>query len=501
MSVEREIKLMAPDGFTLPDMDDVAGLRAAAPVSLDLNAAYYDTSDLALARVGATVRHRTGEDGAPWTVKLPGAAVGGLLARRELSFEGTAGAVPAQARDLVRGYVQSRRLRKVVRLHTQRTLIRLSDEDGTHRADLVDDVVSAYDGRRQVASFHEVEVEFADGAGTRKQQRAALKALTAAGCRAEPPMPKLVRAIGERASAAPDVVVEQLGAKPTIEDLIRHALAVSVDRLQRHDAGVRLGQDPEDLHQFRVAARTLRSDLQTFGAVLDAEWARALRGELGWLVGEVGTVRDLDVLGERLRSLAEDLPSEDDTGCAALFAHLQEQTQTAREAALAALRSHRYDSLLEALIEATKTPAFAGDNDEQAARPARRIVHAAVRRQYRRLERAVAACSEDPTDADLHRIRIAAKRSRYAMEAARPEFGRPATAHAAALARLQDVLGDWHDATVAQQWLREAAQARPTCAVVAGQFIATERQQATRLRRAWRPVWKAADAKEHRAWL
>jgi CHAD domain-containing protein len=501
MSVEREIKLMAPEGFTLPDMDDVAGLRGAAPVSLELNAVYYDTSDLALARVGATVRYRTGEDAAPWTVKLPGAAVGELPARRELGFEGTARAVPALVRDLVRGYVQSRRLRKVIRMHTQRTLIRLRDQGGTHRADLVDDVVSAYDGRRQVASFHEVEVEFADGAGTRKQQRAVRKALTAAGCQAEPPMPKVVRAIGERARAAPDVVVEHLGGKPTIEDLIRHALAVSVDRLQRHDAGVRLGEDPEDLHQFRVAARTLRSDLQTFGAVLDAEWARALRGELGWLVGEVGNVRDLDVLGERLRMHAEGLPSEDDTGRDALFDHLREQTRTAREAALTALRSHRYDSLLEALIEATKTPAFAGDNDAQAALPARRIVHAAVRRQYRRLERAVAACSEDPTDADLHRIRIAAKRGRYAMEAARPEFGRPATAHAAALAQLQDVLGDWHDATVAQQWLREAAQARPTCAVVAGQLIATQRQQATRLRREWRPIWKAADAKEHRAWL
>ena len=128
-------------------------------------------------------------------------------------------------------------------------------------------------------------------------------------------------------------------------------------------------------------------------------------------------------------------------------------------------------------------------------------MHAAVRRQYRRLERAVAACSEDPTDADLHRIRIAAKRSRYAIKAVRPEFGRPATAHAEALAQLQDVLGDWHDATVAQQWLRGAAQARPACGLVAGQFIATERQQATRLRRAWRPVCRAANAKQHCAWL
>ena len=45
--------------------------------------------------------------------------------------------------------------------------------------------------------------------------------------------------------------------------VIRNALAGSVARLIAHDPGVRLGDDPEDVHQARVAMRRLRSDLRT----------------------------------------------------------------------------------------------------------------------------------------------------------------------------------------------------------------------------------------------
>jgi CHAD domain-containing protein len=107
-----------------------------------------------------------------------------------------------------------------------------------------------------------------------------------------------------------------------------------------------------------------------------------------------------------------------------------------------------------------------------------------VRRQCKRLQRGVRALSDPPSDAKLHRIRIPAKRCRYAAEMTIPVIGRRAGRFAVAIADLQTVLGDHHDAAVAQQWLRAAAVAVPASAVAAGELIALQRAESARLRRA-----------------
>ena len=50
------------------------------------------------------------------------------------------------------------------------------------------------------------------------------------------------------------------------------------------------GDDPESVHQARVATRRLRSDLRTFEPFLDERFAAELRGELRWLGAELGAV-------------------------------------------------------------------------------------------------------------------------------------------------------------------------------------------------------------------
>ena len=74
-----------------------------------------------------------------------------------------------------------------------------------------------------------------------------------------------------------------------------------------HDPGTRLGTDPEELHQFRVATRRLRAFLRAGRELLDPAWAEPLREELRWLGGALGPVRDLDVLIERLAVEVETL--------------------------------------------------------------------------------------------------------------------------------------------------------------------------------------------------
>ncbi len=255
------------------------------------------------------------------------------------------------------------------------------------------------------------------------------------------------------------------------------------------------------MHQFRVATRRLRSDLQTFSVVLDPDWVGSLRAELRWLGGVVGAVRDGDVLTERLRTQSGTLPAADAEGARLLLDHLAAQRMQARATMLTALRSTRYDGLLIALVDAARAPVFAA-GEEPAEEPGP-LVARVVHRQWRRLRRAVKALPEPPSDAELHRVRILAKRCRYAAEAAIPAVGKPAVRFAAAVADVQGVLGDHHDATVAEEWLRAAAGevADPAAALTAGQLIALQRADNVRLREAWPQAWRAASAKKLRRWL
>ncbi len=501
--LEREAKLSAPEGFELPDLDGVLETVVAEPAHPHrLDAVYYDTPDLALARSGLTLRHRTGESGPRWTLKLPAGRSSGALARRELGFQGRAGTVPAAVRDLVRAYLMGRPLKAVARLRTDRTTVALRDGSGV-LAEVVDDVVSVERAGEPSSTFHEVEVELTapDAPVADDLLQSTVDRLVAAGCRLTEPTPKLVQALGSAATAPPDVVLPELDSSPTVGQLVRHALASSVARLVRHDPGVRLGEDPEDVHQFRVATRRLRSDLQTFSVVLDADRVRSLRAELRWLGGEVGAVRDGDVLTERLRAQSRGLPPTDAEAVRRLLDRLAAQHEGARAEMLGALRSTRYDRLLVALTEAARAPLFVAGADPEA--PAGPLVAEVVHRQWRRLRRTVDALPEPPSDAELHRVRILAKRCRYAAEAAVPAVGKPAARFAAAIAEVQGVLGDHHDATVAEEWLRAAASeiTDPAAVLAAGQLIALQRADNLRLRAAWPACWRAASAKKLRSWL
>ncbi|MGH9284374.1 MAG: CYTH domain-containing protein, partial [Acidimicrobiales bacterium] len=106
-AIEREVKLGAWPGFQVPDLGGLGDGLVPVPLGRrTLTATYYDTADLRLARWGASLRHRTGDEPA-WTVKLPRHSDGPALVRREVGFEGPAGVVPAGAAALVLAFARS----------------------------------------------------------------------------------------------------------------------------------------------------------------------------------------------------------------------------------------------------------------------------------------------------------------------------------------------------------------------------------------------------------
>ena len=502
MTVEREAKLVAPADLELPDLSGlVAGAITVSMPVRQLDAVYYDTADLRLARSGVTLRYRSGEQGTPWTVKLPQPRRGAALTRTEIGFDGPQEVIPEAAVDLLSAISRGRHLGPVCRLSTTRHPVQIFDSNGLLVAEVVDDTVSASSGRRRLREFREVEIEvYPNAPDNNRLLRKAIRRLTAAGCEALSPTPKLIRALGARAERPADVTTGALSAQVAIGELVEHAIARSVAQIIRHDPGVRLDDDPEDVHQLRVGARRLRSDLRTFIPLLDRHRVAKIRGDMEWLGKLAGFVRDADVLAIRLRQAVTFLPEQDRPAGESLLARLDGQRSAAREALLAAMRSRRYLRALDDLVDLAASPPFVADttlSDQSPTRVAARL----VRRPCKALALAVHALGDDPADTALHRVRILAKHCRYAAEAVTP-LARPRFApFAAAMADVQNLLGDYHDTVVAEAWLREAAKATPAVGVAAGELISLERLHRAELRNQWTELWGGAASRQVRRWL
>jgi CHAD domain-containing protein len=493
---EREAKLAAPPGFEVPELGGPEdGFQAEPLPDRRLRTTYYDTADLRLARWGASLRYRPGEG---WTVKLPEGENGVLLVRAEHVFPGDGRRPPAEALALVRPFVRTSQLSPAVRMRTLRHPVELREPAGSRLAELVDDEVQVLDGGRVVSRFRELEVEL-DAAADADLLDEVLDRLLQAGAKAAEPTPKYLRALAGRDRAlGPEVVPPEVDADASVETLLRHDLATGTLRLFRHEAGVRTGEDPEAVHQARVATRRIRSTLRTFSELLDEEWTDRLRGDLKWLADLLGQVRDTDVLLERFSEHLAALPAGDAKVGPRLLAKLVEQRDQARRRLLGAMAQEKYAKLLDDLVAAAAAPALLPGAD----RPAAEVMPPLVAKPWKKLRKAVRTAGDDPDDGQLHQIRIRAKRARYAAEAVEPVIGKPAEDYADAVADLQGVLGDHQDAVVGEAWLREAAaSARRDVALVAGLLIAAERASAADTRERWPSVWKAANRKRLRAWL
>ena len=489
-SPEREVKLAASPAFRMPSLDELGDDILTLPRDPErLQTVYFDTEDFRLARWGISLRHREGQG---WTTKLPPEDGGDLLIRAEFTFPGDeAMSPPDEALELIRAYVRTATLRPVVRLRTIRRMIRLLDLNDLHVGDVVDDEVSVLSGRRIAARFRELEVEITDDTPEGLLEEV-LGRLRAAGAGAPDPTPKYVRAVGPLATEPPEVVVGRLPAGARVSDALGRALSVSVVHLMRHDVVIRLDADPEGVHQARVATRRLRSDLRTFRAVLRPDRAEPLREELRWLGRVLGEARDADVLSERVQGRAEMIPATEAPGVAHVLEALAQRRKEAHAVVIEALRSERYATLLDRLVEAAHHPMVLPEADVSVIGIVPDLLHG----PWGHLCKAVRGVGKRPSDGELHTIRIRAKRVRYTADALVPLMGKSARRFADAAAELQTILGEHNDAVVAESWLRAWAVGHRSgdAGFAAGMLAGIERAAALEARDRWRRAWKTMTA-------
>jgi CHAD domain-containing protein len=503
-SIERELKIDADPDLQLPDLTHLAD-RVVRRQPERLVAAYFDTPDHRLWEQGITLRHRAGDEPhLTWTMKLdaPDGRSAVTLDRVELSWPGERESMPEEVVLLLRGIVRRAPLGQVVEVDTTRSPVAFYDREGSLCGELDDDLVVVHGGPRDGLRFRQIEFEV--GPGDRRTTARIVRRLRRCGGKVNNEA-KLARALGLRPAGS---AARALGPGARLADVVSVTIAHAVDTLLEHDQRFRrLPSDPsiEDVHQARVAVRRLRSDLKTLATVLDPLWLRHLRSELRWLGEVLGHVRDVDVLFDHF---SRHLPKAaiEVEGSQELLAALAEQRRSGIVALEAALDSDRYLNLLDRLYAARRSPPFLGAPGNRTApggarRRASRGLPPLVRRQWRTLDKLVCRAGNDPSDGDLHQIRIAAKQLRYASEAAAPVMGKAARRMARSAKSLQEILGDQHDAVVADAWLAEqAARCSPAGAFTAGRWSSRQDAPQHQAGHAWRPVWHRLNDDCRTAW-
>lgn len=421
---------------------------------VQVRAVYHDTDDLRLIRWGVLLRRRAGGSDEGWHLTLPvdGAPAGTVDEMRLPLDAGEPGQVPPTMADVVTALARRNPLVPVATLHTQRATLLLHDADDVPVAELVDDVVSIMDGDVVAGRFRELAVR---SLGADADALDPVIDLLMAHGAIPGTTSKAVSALGPAAKGAPDVVeAESVSPDDHAGDAVHAHLLTHVRRFLLQDTRVRRDL-PDSVHQMRVAARRLRSGLRVFSPLVDPDWSRHLRDELGWAASELGLSRDSEVLLARLDAHADELGEQD---AARIHSHVDPLMQTKVEAgraeALEAMRSERHLALLDALVDAAANPQLT----EAATAPARDALPPLFDKSWRKLAREVKALTLDGPADEWHETRITAKRARYAAEALVPVFGAPAKGLATSLSNVTEQLGEHQDAFIAQETCRELAE-------------------------------------------
>jgi CHAD domain-containing protein len=490
-SVERELKLGVPSGFSLARLPHQVRNYVASPARfMRLHTVYYDSTDFRLMRWGCSLRYRRGEG---WTLKIPvmDTSSSGALSRTEHVFPGDLDRVPREALDLATAFLRGAPVNRVAELRTLRVK-RDFRCDGTDVAEVVEDDVRVVDGTEVAQRFAQVEIELSKDASPDALDAIA-SVLRDEGAGKPDPVPKNARAL--ESDGKPEIEVPTLAPHATIGDVVRAALRALVIQFVHCDPLLRTSNDIEAVHKARVAIRKLRSHLQTFSPVLDEAWALDLRERLRFLQDAFAPVRDTDVFHHHMQTLSERLPRADIERANEVVAALEAQVKEEHDHLRERLHERQYVELLDQLVEAVREPHFAHDPDDDATHCMPEI----MQRVFKKARKAVRKAGAQPSDRALHRIRIKSKHVRYAAEAFANVAGDDAAAYASRAQCLQDILGEQHDGVVALQRLR-AFDGSPEARFAAGELAMMAVDAGARECTRWPKAWKAIAKKQNWFW-
>lgn len=237
---------------------------------------------------------------------------------------------------------------------------------------------------------------------------------------------------------------------------IRLVLGTRLEEMCELRASALEWSDMEGVHDMRVASRRLRSALRDFAPLLRRRRLARVRNELKKIADALGAVRDEDVAIMALENLAADAPAEIAVNIMLLADERRGERETARarlreaitEEALAGLQEEFTGALDDALR--SKRGGRKSAKDRKAARSVsfREAGRDIALSRFEELQNLSESLYRPFAPAPLHRMRIAAKRLRYALELFAPCWEAASSSLAEEVAEMQTSLGELHDCDV-----------------------------------------------------
>jgi triphosphatase len=239
----------------------------------------------------------------------------------------------------------------------------------------------------------------------------------------------------------------------THQEVARRIVGHGVQRVLANAKGAALGEDLEYVHQARVALRRTRSALRLLGVAHAPE--DPIARDLRWMADCFGAVRDWDVLlTETLPRLREATADCQQAQWDRLMEHAQARRQRQQLRLRAMLGSARFARAALQLLR------WAEDSAAPTAASLMHQASRAIERGHKRLSEAARDLAK-LSPQGRHRLRILAKRQRYALELLAPLLSDGAPARTLKqLSRLQQLLGEINDVHVAVSMLPSLTRSR-----------------------------------------
>ena len=417
-----------------------------------LSDTYFDTDDWRLYRAGYVLRVRWRGKSAEATMKSLAPAEDGLRRRREVTetledggpetLEDGGGPVGGLLKTL-RG---ARELRPLFENRTRRKTfaVRIRDSEAPDAGEVaLDDCEIRSETGAEIVRLRRVEVEVPEESeavrGFVEELRRGLGLCPAS-------LSKFgtgLRAAGLEPASEPDFGSTEFDASSTAGEVAFAVLRRNFAIMLACEPGVRLGEDPEELHDMRVATRHLRNTLRLYSDVLPRRAERYER-DLKHVADALGEVRDLDV---HIAMFADDPEGEDAREVVGI---LEERRAGARERMLAVLDSRRYERLV-----ADFSGTLRRGRSPSPPVPILAVAPDLVKDRHKKARKAAKRIDAASSPEDYHRLRKRSRRLRYSLEPLAGIYGKPAEKAIKRLKKLQDALGLHQDVVVAADLLRE----------------------------------------------
>lgn len=486
--IEIEAKFSVPDVGVLARLAKqstaLPGYRLGAAACKEVVDIYLDTPDYRLLRTGYQLRTRLVDDERRATLKTRdvGSDIG-IYRRLEIEDLLATGALPASVGDLPEAIVdalagivaQSQPLVIMCVLEqTRQTRAVTSTTRGHKRTETTPLAMLSLDEIRirqqpegaSLAIVCEIEIELAPGVDAAELQVLADRFIGEFDLTPSKES-KLERALAILSRHPVDSPESWQGVHPEMHmgEACRLIWQEQFMKLLLNEAGMRYSDDPEYVHDARVAIRRARAAARIYQNYFEPKAIRRYLRHLRTTARLLGAVRDMDVAIAKLERYQQKTKRKNQAGLQEMLDGWRSRRSAAFATLVEWLDSAKYADFVADFLTFCRTPGVGvidmrpAPGEEVTPFQVRHVAPAMLLANFERV-RAYEVWFEQPDAVPvetLHRLRIECKYLRYNLEFMVGLLGPEYAEIVRLLRKLQDDLGDLNDAVISRQLLTEDA--------------------------------------------